>query len=68
MKKIIDEKLNEISQQNKQFIDKNENEKSSIGDQIVFNYSATVGGNKFEGSEGKGRANRARKRFILKRV
>ena len=52
-KKVIDEKLNEISQQNKQFIDKNENEKSSIGDQIVFHYSATVGGNKFEGSEGK---------------
>ncbi len=53
-KKIIDEKLKEISQQNKQFIDKNENEKSSIGDQIIFNYSATVDEKKFEGSEGKG--------------
>ena len=28
--------------------------KSSIGDQVIFDYSATVDGNKFEGSEGKG--------------
>ena len=53
-KKIIDEKLKDISSQNKQFEDKNENEKAEIGDQVVFDYSATVDGNKFEGSEGKG--------------
>ena len=52
--KIIEEKLKEISNQNKQFEDKNENEKSNNGDQVVFDYSATVDGNKFEGSEGKG--------------
>ena len=52
--KIIDEKLKEISDQNKQFEDKNENEKANTGDQIIFDYSATVDGNKFEGSEGKG--------------
>ena len=52
--KIIDEKLKEISDQNKQFEDKNENEKALIGNQVVFDYSATVDGNKFEGSEGKG--------------
>ena len=52
--KIIDEKLKEIANQNKQFEDKNENEKSTIGDQVTFDYSATVDGNKFEGSEGKG--------------
>ena len=52
--KIIEEKLKEIAKQNKQFEDKNENEKAVKGDQVSFNYSATVDGNKFEGSEGKG--------------
>ena len=54
MKKIIDQKLKEISQQNKQFKDKKDNEKAQIGDQIIFDYSATIDGDKFEGSEGKG--------------
>jgi len=52
--KIIEEKLKEIANQNKQFEDKNENEKAAIGDQVTFDYSATADGNKFEGSEGKG--------------
>ena len=52
--KIIEEKLKEISDQNKQFEDKNESEKATNGDQVTFNYSATVDGNKFDGSEGKG--------------
>jgi trigger factor len=52
--KIVDEKLKEISDQNKQFEDKNENEKANTGDQVIFDYSATVDENKFEGSEGKG--------------
>ena len=52
--KIIDDKIKEISEQNKQFEDKNENEKAITGNQIIFDYSATVDGNKFEGSEGKG--------------
>ena len=47
-------KLNEISNQNKQFEDKKENEKAKKGDQVVFDYSATVDKDKFEGSEGKG--------------
>ncbi len=52
--KVIEEKLKEIASQNKQFEDKKENEKAVIGDQVVFDYSATVDGNKFDGSEGKG--------------
>ena len=52
--KIINEKLKEISNENKQFKDKKEIEEAKIGDQVVFDYSATVDGNKFEGSEGKG--------------
>ena len=53
-KKIIEDKLKELANQNKQFEEKKENEKSMIGDQVTFDYSATVDENKFEGSEGKG--------------
>ena len=52
-KKILDEKIEELSNQNKQFKEKKEGKKSNIGDQIIFNYSASIDGNKFEGSEGK---------------
>jgi trigger factor len=52
--KIIDGKLKEISDQNKRFEDKNDNEKAMIGDQVIFDYSATVDEKKFDGSEGKG--------------
>ncbi len=51
--KIIDEKLIQIAKQNKQFEEKGENEKAINGDQITFDYLATIDGNKFEGSEGK---------------
>jgi len=52
--KVIEKKLKEIAAQNKQFEDKKENEKAVIGDQVVFDYSAKIDGNKFDGSEGKG--------------
>ena len=52
-KKIIENKLKEISEQNKQFEDKKDNEKSIIGDQVTFDYSATIDGSKFDGSEEK---------------
>jgi trigger factor len=52
--KIIDKKIKEISEQNKQFEDTNDNVKAITGNQVIFDYSATVDGNKFEGSEGKG--------------
>ncbi len=52
-KTIIDGKLKDIADQNKQFEDKKENEKADNGDQVTFDYSATINGDKFEGSEGK---------------
>ncbi len=52
--KLVEEKLKETANQHKHFEDKKESEKAKTGDQIVFDYSATVDGNKFEGSEGKG--------------
>ena len=51
--KAVEEKVKEIANQHKHFTDKKEGEESKIGDQITFDYSATVDGNKFEGSEGK---------------
>ena len=53
-KKTIDTKIEEIAKQNKKFEEKKVDEKSLIGDQIVFDYKATIDGNKFEGNEGKG--------------
>ena len=52
--KIVDEKLKDIANQNKQFENKKENEKAVKGDQVVFDYTATIDGNKFDGGEGKG--------------
>ena len=52
-KNIIDEKLKDISKQNKNFENKKDNEKAIIGNQVIFDYSATVDGKKFDGSEGK---------------
>jgi trigger factor len=49
--KLIDEKINEIAKNNKTFSDKND--KSIKGDLVIFNYNATVDGEKFEGCEGK---------------
>ena len=52
--KLVEEKLKEIANQHKHFENKQEGEKAKTGDQIIFDYSAKVDGNKFEGSEGKG--------------
>jgi trigger factor len=51
--KTINDKLKELSIQNKQFEDKKNNLEAKIEDQVTFDYSATIDGNKFEGSEGK---------------
>jgi trigger factor len=51
--KIINEKLKELSIQHKHFKDKKDGDKAELGNQVVFNYSATIDGNKFEGSTGK---------------
>ena len=53
-KKIIDKKIHEIADQNKQFEEKKNDENSILGDQVTFDYSATINGKKFDGGEGKG--------------
>jgi trigger factor len=49
--KLVDEKIDELAKKNKTFSDKNE--KSEKGDLVIFDYQASVSGEKFEGSEGK---------------
>ncbi len=53
-KKEVDERLNNLAKEYKSFEDKPSNSKSVIGDQIIFDYEATVDGKEFEGSKGKG--------------
>ena len=38
--KIVNDKLIELSSQNKQFEDKKDDEKAKLGDQVIFDYSA----------------------------
>ena len=52
--KIIDERLKELAIKHKHFSEKKDYEKAEIGNQVSFDYSASINGNKFEGSEGKG--------------
>jgi len=52
-KKIVDDKLKDIATEHKTFSEKKDNEKAEIGNQVTFDYSATVEGKKFEGSDGK---------------
>ena len=49
--KLVDKKIKELSKNNKTFTDKSE--KSEKGDLVIFDYNASVNGEKFEGSEGK---------------
>jgi len=49
--KLVDEKIKEISKNNKTF--SNKSEKSEKGDLVIFDYNASIGGEKFEGGEGK---------------
>jgi len=49
--KLVDEKINEIAKNNKTFSDKKD--KTIKGDLVIFDYKATVNGEKFEGSESK---------------
>ena len=50
----LDDRLKNIANEYKSFEDKPSNSKSEKGDQVVFNYEATVDGKEFEGSTGKG--------------
>ena len=52
-KDILDERLENLSNEYKSFEDKNNDVKSELGDQVIFNYEATVDNKEFEGGKGK---------------
>ncbi len=53
-KDVLDERLNNLVKEYKSFNDKNSDAKSELGDQVIFNYEATVDDKEFEGSKGEG--------------
>ena len=52
-KDVLDERLEKLSKEYKSFENKKIDTRSDTGDQVIFNYQATVDGKEFEGSNGK---------------
>ena len=52
-KDVLEERLENLSKEYKSFEDKKSDAKSETGDQVIFNYQATVDDKEFEGSKGK---------------
>ena len=52
-KDVLEERLENLSKEYKSFEDKKNDAKSETGDQVIFNYQATVDDKEFEGSKGK---------------
>ena len=65
-KEELDERLNNLTKEYKSFEDKKADNKSAIGDQVVFDYNAKVDNKDFEGSTGKGVAIELGKDLFLK--
>ena len=53
-KDVLDERLENLSKEYKTFEDKKIDTKSELGDQVIFNYQATVDNKEFEGGRGEG--------------
>ena len=53
-KDVLDERLENLSKEYKTFEDKKSDTKSELGDQVIFNYQATVENKEFEGGKGEG--------------
>ena len=53
-KDVLDERLENLSKEYKTFEDKKIDTKSELGDQVIFNYQATVDNKEFEGGKGEG--------------
>jgi len=52
-KDVLEERLENLSKEYKSFENKKSDAKSETGDQVIFNYQATVDDKEFEGSNGK---------------
>ena len=53
-KEVLNERLANLSKEYKSFEDKKNDTKSLLGDQVIFNYQATVDNKEFEGGKGEG--------------
>jgi len=53
-KDVLDERLDNLSKEYKSFEDKKNDTKSETGDQVIFDYHATVNNKEFEGGKGEG--------------
>ena len=53
-KNELDQRLENLTKEYKSFEDKKDGMKSALGDQIIFNYNATVEDKNFEGGKGEG--------------
>ena len=53
-KKELDSRLDTLKKEYKTFDNKKPETKSEIGDQVTFDYQATVDGKEFDGSKGTG--------------
>ena len=53
-KDVLDERLENLSKEYKTFEDKKSDTNSELGDQVIFNYKATVDNKEFEGGKGEG--------------
>ncbi len=65
-KEELDSRLKNIANEYKDFEDKQGDSKSEVGDQVVFDYQATVDEKEFEGSKGQGVAIELGKDLFLK--
>ena len=52
-KEVLEERLENLSKEYKSFQEKKNDSKSELGDQVIFNYQATVDNKEFEGGKGE---------------
>ncbi len=65
-KKELDSRLTNLTKEYKNFEDRREGSKAELGNQIIFDYKATVQGKDFDGSKGNGVAIELGKDLFLK--
>ena len=65
-KSELDQRLNSLTNEYKSFDDKKAGMKSELGDQVSFNYKATVDNKEFEGGKGEGVTLELGKELFLK--
>ena len=63
----VKKRIDDIAKNQRNFIDRKEDDPSQNGDMVVFNYKATIENRSFEGGDREKYSNNFRKRFIHQR-